>query len=255
MATQKILSFLAIPISVLPQIKFRKNKMFRKDYTDEDVIRVASEVVNCSELLRRLGLQPKGGNYYTMKKKLASLNIDCSHWSGQGWSKDKKLKGWSEYTTTGSFKRHLLKELGNICENCNLSTWLEADIPLDLHHIDGDRTNNSLENLQLLCPNCHALTDNFKGKNIKPVISVKKKREVEIKPITAIIRRTKIVWPDKIQLKGMISVQSTRSVAKLLGVSDKSVRNQCKKYEIDLKADSPWSKRHGSKPNTIIPIN
>jgi predicted HNH restriction endonuclease len=40
-------------------------------------------------------------------------------------------------------------------------------IPLELHHIDGDKTNNTLENFQLLCPNCHALTDSYRGKNVK----------------------------------------------------------------------------------------
>jgi 5-methylcytosine-specific restriction endonuclease McrA len=53
------------------------------------------------------------------------------------------------------------------CENCGLSTWLGNPIPLELHHIDGDKTNNTLENFQLLCPNCHALTDSYRGKNVK----------------------------------------------------------------------------------------
>jgi hypothetical protein len=53
------------------------------------------------------------------------------------------------------------------CENCNLIDWLNKPIPLELHHIDGNRYNNKLENLMLLCPNCHALTDNYRAKNIK----------------------------------------------------------------------------------------
>ena len=48
-----------------------------------------------------------------------------------------------------------------------LKSWLGAKIPLELHHINGDNTDNRIENLQLLCPNCHALTDNYRGKNIK----------------------------------------------------------------------------------------
>lgn len=55
------------------------------------------------------------------------------------------------------------------CENCNLSVWLDkkVPIPLELHHINGDHEDNSYENLQLLCPNCHALTENYRAKNIK----------------------------------------------------------------------------------------
>jgi 5-methylcytosine-specific restriction endonuclease McrA len=51
------------------------------------------------------------------------------------------------------------------CYNCKQTTWLEKDIPLELHHIDGDHSNNELSNLTLLCPNCDALTDNYRGKN------------------------------------------------------------------------------------------
>ena len=50
------------------------------------------------------------------------------------------------------------------CERCGLETWLEQPIPLELHHMDGDRTNNELTNLELLCPNCHAMCDNNSGR-------------------------------------------------------------------------------------------
>ncbi len=52
------------------------------------------------------------------------------------------------------------------CECCGNTEWLGQPIVLELHHIDGNRTNNNLSNLQLLCPNCHSLTDNFKSKKI-----------------------------------------------------------------------------------------
>ena len=52
------------------------------------------------------------------------------------------------------------------CENCGLTEWLGQPIPLELHHIDGNKHNNQLSNYELLCPNCHALTDSYCGKNI-----------------------------------------------------------------------------------------
>lgn len=65
----------------------------------------------------------------------------------------------------------LLSELLKIrpykCECCGLSEWNKLPITLQAHHIDGDRTNNVLDNLSLLCPNCHSQTDNFGSKNIK----------------------------------------------------------------------------------------
>lgn len=53
------------------------------------------------------------------------------------------------------------------CECCGLTEWNGLPIPLELHHIDGDRTNHKLENLKILCLNCHAQTDTFRAKNIK----------------------------------------------------------------------------------------
>lgn len=52
------------------------------------------------------------------------------------------------------------------CERCNNTEWLGDKIPLELHHKDGDRTNNELDNLELLCPNCHAFTDTYRGRNM-----------------------------------------------------------------------------------------
>ena len=66
-------------------------------------------------------------------------------------------------------KKRLIKEgiKKEKCENCNLDTWLGEQIPTELHHIDGNSSNNNLSNLQILCPNCHHKTDNFRNKKIK----------------------------------------------------------------------------------------
>lgn len=61
----------------------------------------------------------------------------------------------------------LLKEniMRPICSSCNLKTWIGQPIPLELDHINGVNDDNRLVNLRLLCPNCHALTNNYRGKN------------------------------------------------------------------------------------------
>ena len=62
-------------------------------------------------------------------------------------------------------KKQLIEKRGHRCECCGLTEWLNQPIKLEVHHIDGDNTNNQDDNLQLLCPNCHAQTDSYRGKN------------------------------------------------------------------------------------------
>lgn len=59
------------------------------------------------------------------------------------------------------FRKALIEERGCQCEWCHNTTWLNQPIKLELHHIDGDNTNNTKENLLLLCPNCHSYTENY----------------------------------------------------------------------------------------------
>jgi 5-methylcytosine-specific restriction endonuclease McrA len=65
-----------------------------------------------------------------------------------------------------TIRKIMLKKAEYKCDVCNLSDWLGAPITLELHHIDGVNTNNETLNLQVLCPNCHSQTDNFRAKNI-----------------------------------------------------------------------------------------
>ncbi len=65
------------------------------------------------------------------------------------------------------------------CESCNLSTWFDTAIPLELHHMNGDRFDNRLENLQILCPNCHALTHSYSDQMHKKLTQHFKLGEVE----------------------------------------------------------------------------
>src|SRR5678815_3571460 len=51
------------------------------------------------------------------------------------------------------------------CARCWRVFWEGKDIPLELNHINGDNADNRIENVELICPNCHALTDNYRGKN------------------------------------------------------------------------------------------
>jgi 5-methylcytosine-specific restriction endonuclease McrA len=78
----------------------------------------------------------------------------------------RRLYDPSQATRDGTRKRIILEKRGHKCESCGLSEWLEQKIPLELDHIDGNSDNNVEDNLRLLCPNCHALTETYKGANV-----------------------------------------------------------------------------------------
>lgn len=73
------------------------------------------------------------------------------------------MRGTSDTSTM--IKKYLIETRGRRCEICHNTRWLEHEIPISLHHIDGLFSNNRPENLQLLCPNCHTFTPNFGKKN------------------------------------------------------------------------------------------
>ena len=137
-----------------------------RNYTDDNVIEAVSQVTSMSALLKKLDLKACGGNYAHMKKTLQRLNLDCSHWTGQAWNKGQRLKDWSGYSRVTNLKAHLLKERGHSCEDCGLNEWRGELVPLEVDHIDGDRTNNKESNLKLLCCNCHALTPTWRNRKI-----------------------------------------------------------------------------------------
>ena len=151
--------------------------MSKARYTIEDVRQAVVENKSVAGVLRQLGLRPVGGNYRTIKQIIAIHGIDATHFTGQGWNVGlafKPNKGvsyrelfvqHSSYKCSWRLREHYKNATGiNRCEQCGLDLWQGRQIPLEIHHLNGVNTDNRLENLQLLCPNCHALTNNYRGR-------------------------------------------------------------------------------------------
>ena len=128
-----------------------------------------------------LGLRPTGGNYDQVKKYIREYNLSTKHFTGKLWSKGLKLPFHPlidlkdilvKNSSYQSFK--LKKRLFSVklkeprCEKCSWAKMsVDGRVPLELDHINGDRHDNRLKNLRILCPNCHSLQITHRGKNIK----------------------------------------------------------------------------------------
>ncbi len=156
--------------------------MKARKYTDLQL----EEAIRCSQSIRqvmtKIGLVEAGGNYQSIAKRIKNLNLDISHFRGQGWRKgfskpprsSKPLSEILEANTvyrSSLLRKRLISEgyKPHRCEKCGKSKWLGKLIALELHHKNGDKLDNRLENLQLFCPNCHALTESYRGKAIRKV--------------------------------------------------------------------------------------
>lgn len=130
-------------------------------------------------------------------------------------------------------RKFLIQERGHICEECGNIHWRGHLIPLAVHHIDGDHFNNDRNNLQLLCFNCHALTDNFCAKNIKQKQKATQRKyklgEQSLLSKAEIERRLSVL-----QLIDTTKYGWVMKAADSLGVTHAQIRRFVKKYGVNL---------------------
>ena len=153
----------------------------KNSFTDEQLKIAVKESLSLAEVMRKLNLHVGGANYSTIHKNIKRLNLSTSHFTGQGWNKGSRYKPLkvarnlkeilvknSDWTSTNHLRIRLLNEgiKERKCEFCGLSEWQGKPIALELHHINGDHSDLRIENLQILCPNCHAFTKNYRGKGM-----------------------------------------------------------------------------------------
>lgn len=151
---------------------------FKAKNTDEEFIKAVKENVSIRSALGALGLKASGANYKGFRRRVEDLNLDTSHFTGQHGASPPIVTKWdlkdilvvdSPYKG-GSFalKKRLMREgvfSSCKCAICGLRGWLGKKISLHLDHINGINNDHRLENLRLLCPNCHSQTSTYAGKN------------------------------------------------------------------------------------------
>lgn len=243
-------------------------------YTEKEFREAVASSCSISETMKKLGLTYTGQAYRTFKRRAIEWSVDYSHFTGKGWSKGKKLG------SRRSIKSHLILNNPNSsfigsyalkmrlyneglkqeqCEICGLGNqWNKQTLSLHLDHINGKSWDNRLENLRILCPNCHSQTNTYAGKNRRsprtrtenhdilsiaalPISVVTPKTCVDClcsispaasrcKSCAAKRRPTRIDWPDHDELLRMVKESSYLETARRLGVSDNAIRKRLRNH-------------------------
>lgn len=133
----------------------------------KDVIEAVRKNKSYAGVLRALGKNPySSGSQSSLKGFIHRNSIDTSHFTGQlhGTRRPRKdISNLSPAVSNHALKMRLWRDglLERKCYDCGITEWNNRPAPLELHHKDGNRLNNSIENLTILCSNCHALTDSY----------------------------------------------------------------------------------------------
>lgn len=243
----------------------------RRKWSDEQLIAAVRETTSMRQTLLRLGLCARGGGSYDgVKRRILELKISTEHWLGLGHRKGKSnycgkviedslVFCIDSHFCGTSLKKRLLRrsDFEYKCLLCGIYTWNNKHLVLQLDHINGINTDNRVENLRLLCPNCHSQTETFcrkkKGDVKKINVPVKEETKTEGRTRTPkrcskcsenihnrstlcgacynAPRETKIIWPSNSEIRKMLTSNSYLKVAEMLGVSDNAIRKHLKRNE------------------------
>lgn len=148
-------------------------------FSDAEVRHAIMSSASLAGAQRKLRRDPNGSGFRFLRAAVSRLGLDTSHMTGAGWRlgatnavvpaqplEEVLVKG--RLARTARLRERLVREGLRLhrCQQCHRRTWMRRPIPLELDHINGDRSDNRLENLRLLCPNCHAQTETYRGRNI-----------------------------------------------------------------------------------------
>ena len=141
--------------------------------TDEQIVEAATTSPSASSASAKLGIK-----YETFRVHARRLNVFYPNKGLKGTSKPKQdglgkiplqeiFEGKHPQYQSNKLRKRLFTEKikQEKCELCGITEWLGKKLSLEVDHKDGNRYNHKLENLQILCPNCHSQTDTYRGKN------------------------------------------------------------------------------------------
>ena len=153
----------------------------KRTWTADQLKNAVGTSLSLRSVLGKLNLREAGGNYEQIRKYIREYGLDISHFTGKAWNRGMRGIGkdripleqiliqGSSYQSFKLKKRLFKANLkSKLCEECGWAKVSDGGyLPLELDHINGDRHDNRLENLRVLCPNCHSLKSTHRGRNRK----------------------------------------------------------------------------------------
>lgn len=222
------------------------------NYSIKQIQDLLSQSKSYKEFFSKIGYENVSGGYRyrTLRQYINQNNLDVSHMTNKRYltssnSSKRNIEVYlnNEYPISSyNLKNRLLKEnlIESKCSKCKNTEWCDEPIPLQLDHIDGNSSNNNLSNLRMLCPNCHAQTDTYCGKNKTRNVCItcgntaksgsKYCTNVQCKP--KIEREKKSSYSTEEIYNIFIENNSNyTATSKIVGISDNAIRKRLKNWQ------------------------
>ena len=257
--TKSIVAFYCNPKRYDSIEKDKKKEQAKREY-EELVCSLVKQCDNINQVCKLLGKKATNNNYIFVEKIINKYDIDTNHFcvnfekknNHKPYTKEEIFVENSTIKTSRLLPAILKYNLKDYkCECCGNSEWMGEKIPLQTHHINGNNTDNRIENLMLVCPNCHAMTDTYCGKRKKRKLP--EKHKMKICPICGkeysgknkfcskdcyekykkqnFTKYQKNITKEKLIIAFM-QLKTFTSVGKYFNVSDKTISKWCESFEL-----------------------
>lgn len=235
--------------------------------TDAEITHALQHTVSVLDLMRTLGVGETNTNLKNrVLERIQVLGYTITHLDGrrqvlgnrgfQRNSVEEILQGAPYRSSAAKLKRRLIESQykQDVCEKCGQGpSWNGAPLTLQLDHIDGNPTNNRLENLRVLCPNCHTQTPTYGSKKRTLTTGECGKCRAPIKKTSrwcatcAPVSQERTKWPTPITLRRLVWEMPVSKLAEQLGVTDVAIKKRCKRLGINTPPRGYWAKQYAAK--------